>query len=91
MSENPENHFKQEVARKAERLERAERRKATLIGQTVYAGMIGLVFVLPIVGGAYLGRWIDDLASGYSVRWTVSMILLGIAIGGLNVYWLIKE
>ena len=43
------------------------------------------------MGGAYLGHWLDGLVEGYSVRWTVSLILLGVFIGGLNVYLFIRE
>jgi ATP synthase protein I len=43
------------------------------------------------VGGAYLGRWLDSLASGYSIRWTVSLILLGVMVGMINVYLLIRD
>jgi len=50
-----------------------------------------LVFVLPVVGGAYLGNWLDSLVAGYSIRWTVSLILLGVFIGMINVYFLIRE
>jgi len=47
--------------------------------------------VLPVVAGAYLGHWLDNLAEGYSVRWTLSMIILGVFIGAVNVYLFIKE
>jgi Putative F0F1-ATPase subunit Ca2+/Mg2+ transporter len=40
--------------------------------------------VLPVVAGAYLGRWLDSLVAGYSVRWTVSLILLGVVVGAVN-------
>jgi ATP synthase protein I len=86
-----DDEFAREVERKAERIRRARSHKSTLIANTVFAGTLGLVFILPVVGGAFLGRWIDDLAAGYSVRWTVSLILLGIGVGAMNVYWLIKE
>jgi len=49
------------------------------------------LFVLPVVGGAYLGRWIDSLLAGYSVRWTISLLMLGVFIGGMNVYLYIKK
>ena len=62
-----------------------------MIAQTVYAGMLGLLFVLPVIGGAYLGNWIDNQISGYSVRWTTSLIILGVMVGGMNVYLYIKE
>jgi len=83
--------LKKQVERQARRMEKAERERPTLIGQTVYIGTLGLLFVLPVVGGAYLGHWLDNLAAGYSVRWTISLILLGVIIGMLNVYFFIKE
>jgi len=72
-------------------MQKAERDRPTLIGQTVYVGTLGLLFVLPVIGGAYLGQWLDSLATGYSTRWTLSLILLGIIVGALNVYLFIRE
>ena len=88
-----DNHHKlqQQVERQARRMKQAEQDRPTLIGQTIYVGTLGIMFVLPVVGGAYLGRWIDGIASGYSIRWTVSLILIGVFIGMFNVYYLIKE
>ena len=79
------------VDREIRRIEKAERDRPTLIGQTVFIGVIGLLFVLPVVAGAYLGQWLDSLASGYSVRWTLSLILLGVFVGAVNVYLYIRE
>ena len=72
-------------------MEKAEREKPTLVGQTVYIGTLGLLMVLPVVGGAYLGHWLDAQAEGYSVRWTMSLILVGLMVGTINVYLLIRE
>ncbi|SFM75364.1 AtpZ/AtpI family protein [Marinobacter zhejiangensis] len=83
--------LRRRVAQQAERMKRAERDRPTLIGQTIYLGTLGLVFVLPVVGGAYLGHWLDTMADGYSVRWTIGLILSGVFLGGLNVYLLIKD
>jgi ATP synthase protein I len=47
--------------------------------------------VLPVVAGAYLGHWLDGLAPGYSIRWTLSLLFLGLVIGGFNVYFLIRS
>ncbi|QFY41683.1 AtpZ/AtpI family protein [Candidatus Methylospira mobilis] len=68
-----------------ERLERKERKPATWAGMLFYGGTLGLLFTVPLVAGAYLGRWLDTLVPGYSVRWTLSLILLGIAVGIYNV------
>jgi ATP synthase protein I len=49
------------------------------------------MFVLPVVGGAYLGQWLDSLSTGYEVQWTVSLIVLGVVVGGINVYFFVRE
>jgi len=73
------------------RLNQKTSNPARLVGMLFYGGTLGLLFVAPIVGGAYLGRWLDTLATGYSVRWTVSLILLGIVLGGYNVFRFLQE
>jgi len=56
-------------------------RPAGVLGLLVTGGTAGL----PLVFGAYLGRWIDEQSAGYSYRWTVNLILLGLALGVVNV------
>jgi len=85
------NDLRKQVERQAQRMKKAERERPTLVGQTVYIGTLGLLLVLPVIGGAYLGQWLDSLVTGYSVRWTVSLILVGVFVGALNVYLFIKE
>ena len=79
------------TGRDLERLAERERRPATLVGMLLYGGTLGLFFVVPIIGGAYLGRWIDAQFAGYAVRWTVSLIVLGIVIGIINVMHFIRS
>ena len=88
---NTSDDLKKQVDKQVRRIRKAEREHPTLIAQTVYAGMLGLLFVLPVVGGAYLGHWLDSLMDGYSVRWTTSLIVLGVIVGGINVYLYIRE
>lgn len=85
------DELRKRVERQAQRMKMAERERATLISQTVYIGTLGLLFVLPVIGGAYLGHWLDNLATGYSIRWTVSLILLGVFVGAVNIYLFIRE
>lgn len=85
------NDFRKQVEKQAQRMKKAEQEKPTLIGQTIYIGTLGLLFVLPVIGGAYLGRWLDSLIAGYSIRWTISLILLGVFVGATNVYLFIKD
>jgi len=86
-----EDELRKRIERQVRRIKKAERDRPTLIGQTVYVGTLGLMLVLPVIGGAYLGSWLDGLARGYSVRWTVSLIVLGVFVGAVNVYLFIKE
>lgn len=79
------------VERQVRRMKQAEKERRTLIGQSVYLGTVGVLFVLPVIAGAYLGRWLDSLTQDYQVRWTVSMIFLGIIVGAVNVYYFVKE
>ncbi len=85
------NGVEREVEKSAERLARAERERPTLLAQTAYVGVLGLLFVVPVVAGAYAGLWIDSLFAGYSMRWTLSLIVLGTIVGAVNVYFYIKE
>ena len=69
----------------------APRSQGLLFPLGVASLLLGLLFVLPVIGGAYLGQWLDSLAPEYSTRWTLSLILLGIMVGALNVYLFIRE
>lgn len=86
-----ERKLEARVTEQVRRLERAERERRTVIGYTVYLGTLGLLFILPVIVGAYVGRWLDELLQGYSVRWTLSLIFLGIVLGAVNVYLFIRE
>ncbi|MET0516577.1 MAG: AtpZ/AtpI family protein [Nitrospiraceae bacterium] len=50
-----------------------------------------MLFVVPVIVGAYVGRWLDGLSAGYSMRWTLSLIVLGVGAGTVSVYLNVKE
>lgn len=79
------------VERDARRLKDAERGRRSLLGQTVFLSVLSVLFLAPLVAGAYLGRWLDGLSEGYSIRWTMSCIIIGIALGAFNVYQFIRK
>lgn len=91
MDKDRNRRLAQQLKRQARRMKQAERDRSTLLAQTVYIGTLGLVFVLPVVGGAYLGHWLDNLVEGFSMRWTLSLIFVGVCVGAVNVYLLIRE
>lgn len=81
----------QRVAQQIGRMQKAEHEQPTLLRQTAYIGVLGLLFVLPVVGGAYLGVWLDNRFTGYSISWTITLICLGVFVGAANVYFFIQE
>ena len=91
MRPDEDDELNKRIERQAQRLRQADRERPTLMAQTIYLGTLGLVFVLPVVGGAYLGHWLDSLIEGYSMRWTLSLIFLGLVIGAVNAWLLIRE
>jgi ATP synthase protein I len=88
---NRQQQLKKRIDTQIERMKQAEKDRPNLLSQTVYIGTLGLVMVLPIVAGAYLGHWLDSLVAGYSMRWTLSLLFSGVVVGFFNVYFLIKN
>jgi ATP synthase protein I len=81
------HELKKQVENQIKRIKKAEHGPPNLPP----IGTLGLVMVLPIVGGAYLGHWLDSLVAGYSTRWTLSLLFMGVVVGMFNVYFLIKD
>ena len=88
---NNQQHLKNKIESQVKRIKKAEQDRPTLLSQTVYIGTLGLVMVLPMIGGVYLGHWLDSMVEGYSTRWTLSLLFTGLVIGIFNVYFLIKD
>ena len=86
-----DDKWRNRVGRDAARLRTAQREGRSLLAQTVFLGTLSALFLLPLIGGAYLGRWLDGLSAGYSVRWTINFIVLGLAFGVLNVYLFVRR
>jgi len=80
-----------DIEKQAKRMAQAERERPTLLAQTVFLGTLALLFVVPVVAGAYLGNWIDQQMSGYSEHWTVSLLIAGLLVGGWSVYLYIRK
>ena len=91
MTTNNHDQLKREVAKQVHRMKRAEQDRPTLLAQSIYLGTLGLLFVVPVVVGAYVGLWLDGLYEGYSIRWTLSLIVLGVIVGAVNAYQFVKD
>lgn len=54
-------------------------------------GMIGWSIVVPTVGGAFLGAWLDRIAP-QRFSWTLALIIGGVVLGGfIAAAWIGKE
>jgi len=80
-----EARFRRSVEREGRRLERAGRERHSFWHTASLVGSGGWLFVVPVVGGAYLGRWLDRRLAG-EISWTITGILLGVAIGVWNLW-----
>jgi len=83
--------LRKSVEQQVKRMQRADKERTSLLAQSVYLGSLTLLFVLPVILGLYLGNWLDDRAAGYSMRWTMGLMLAGLIIGVVNVYLFIRE
>jgi len=83
--------LKASVQTQVGRIQKAKRARRTLLANTVYLGTLGLIFVLPVIAGAYLGNWLDNRIKGYSFSWTVTLIVLGVFVGAMDVYLFVRE
>lgn len=91
MIEGQRDRLRESVERRTRRVQKAERERPTLMAQTIFLGTLGLVFVLPVVVGAYIGHWLDELSpKGFSIHWTMTCIFIGVFVGAVNVYLLIR-
>lgn len=88
--ESHHRRLRDDVERQVKRKRRSEREQHRWLADTIYIGTLGLVFIIPVVLGAYLGRWLDEQLEGYSVSWTVSLIFVGLSVGLINVYLLFR-
>jgi ATP synthase protein I len=79
------------VQTQARRIRKAKKEQRTLLANTIYLGTLGIIFVLPVIVGAYLGSWLDNRLPGYSFSWTVTLIVLGVFVGSMNVYLFVRE
>lgn len=83
--------LRKRVERQSRRMRQAEADRTTMLAHTRFVAMLGLLFALPVVGCAYLGLWLDGLAEGYSFTWTLSLLLVGVGIGAVNVYLFVRD
>lgn len=88
MGEKP---FSEKVEKSAEELMKARREKSRFWHYAQMLGVGGWLFVIPVVAGAYIGRYMDRKLGG-EISWTITLIIIGIAVGCYNIwYFLLRK
>lgn len=87
---NDRDKLRDKVERQARRMRQAEEDEPSLLAQTRFLGTLGLVLVLPVLAGAYLGHWLDFHVGRETEYWTPSLLFLGLLFGIFNAWWLIR-
>lgn len=62
-----------------------EKKSARLWRLAMLLSYLGWVLVVPIVGGALLGSYLDK-ASGRGLAWTVGLLSVGVIVSLYNLY-----
>lgn len=73
------------LGRTARRMSEARTKKARLFAGLGMVGSLGWMIALPTVGGAYLGRYLDERL-GTQLSFTLALLLFGLAVGGYTVW-----
>lgn len=81
-----------EIARKAERRQKAAREQNRSIWFSLgLFGLIGWSIAIPALAGVALGIWID-MHWPSRVSWTLTLLLIGVAAGCVNAWrWMKQE
>lgn len=88
-----EARFGGTVEKKASRKIRARRERERAIFS--WLGMMGLVgwsVAIPTLVGLAIGIWLDKRVSHETISWTLTFLIIGVALGCLQAwYWVQKE
>jgi len=87
----PQEEFGEQVGHRAERKLRArkERERSAWFGLGMF-GLVGWSIVIPTLIGIATGIWLDRRWPG-QVSWTLTFLIIGIAVGCLNAWYWIKQ
>jgi ATP synthase protein I len=87
----PEERFRTDVARKAERRRQAEREERRSIWFSLgLFGIVGWSVAVPTLAGIALGVWLDSRFPG-RISWTLTLLFVGIVVGCLNAWYWVKQ
>lgn len=87
----PEEQFRAQVGRKAQRRLRARREQQRTVWFSLgLFGMVGWSVAIPTLIGVALGIWLDGRFPG-RVSWTLTLLFVGLVIGCANAWYWVKN
>jgi ATP synthase protein I len=87
-----DRRFRETVEQKAERRRRARARDDGLWFGLGMFGLVGWSVAIPTVAGVALGLWLDRRFPAQPVSWTLTFLLVGVAVGALVAWhWVRRE
>ena len=81
--------FSKDIRKSAEELTEARKQKGKFWHYAQVLGVGGWLLVIPIVAGAYLGKYLDKKIGAGGISWTITLIIIGIAAGFYNIWYLL--
>lgn len=90
-ADSDKESLSKQVGRRAARKERArmEERRTAWFGLGMF-GLVGWSVAIPSLLGIALGLWLDERWPG-QVSWTLTFLIIGVALGALNAWYWIKQ
>lgn len=83
--------FPEHIEKSAKDLLKARKETNAFLHYAYVLGVGGWLFVVPLVGGAYLGRYLDGRFET-NVSWTLTLTVLGMIVGLYNLcYFLLRK
>jgi ATP synthase protein I len=81
----------EQIAKRAARKQRAreESQRTAWFGLGMF-GLVGWSVAIPTLLGIAIGVWLDRRWPG-EVSWTLSFLIIGVALGCLNAWYWVKE
>lgn len=81
-----DRRLSEKVDKSAEELMKARGEKSRFWHYAQILGVGGWLFAIPVVAGAYVGRYMDRKVGG-EISWTITLIIVGIAVGAYNIWY----
>jgi ATP synthase protein I len=81
-----DQRFSEDIEKSARDLKKGRRERSAFWHYAYVLGVGGWLFAIPVVTGAYFGRYLDRKFGSGDISWTLTCMILGIASGIYNIW-----